>query len=84
MLILKVGKESKLHIKLIHFKATCPICGCVALLDVDDVLSASDLKAYRLRTTVHYICPDCKKAVISDAFILGRFRFFRSSGFWKT
>lgn len=80
MIVFKVGSQSKRFTKLIHFKATCPHCGCVALLDEDDVFSASDLK---LRSTCHYICPGCKRAVVSSAKVLGRIQYLIATGVWR-
>lgn len=81
MIIFKVGSQSERFTKLIHFKATCPKCGCVALLDEDDVFSVSDLK---LRSTCHYICPGCKRAVVSKALVIGRLKYFVAARFWKS
>jgi uncharacterized protein YlaI len=80
MLIKRLGKESRRFTKLIHFKATCPNCGCVALLDEDDVFSVSDLK---LRSTCHYICPGCKRAVVSKALVLGKLKYLIVTGVWR-
>lgn len=72
MIVLKVGKSSRCADRLIHFKATCPDCGCVALLDLEDVSRADDLKRH---TNIEYICPDCKKAETVKARVSGRLSF---------